>query len=634
MDKNTVIGLVIILLIILGFGWLNKPSEKQLAAQRRYQDSIAQIQADLHLQQDTLGKTAQSDSVASLVKSDSTVQADQQAEYGNFASAAQGNDSTLTIDTKLLKLGFSTKGGFVSSVELKKYKTYDSLPLFLFTDKTNSFNVTMLSAQNRIISTKDLYFVPSVVKTDSAQIVTMRLEVTPESYLDFVYTIPNDNYMISYDIKAVNMSKYLDLQNNSLDIQWKSKIHQQEESRSFEERYATLNYKYTSDDMETLNAGKNDEKQTTGKVRWVAFKDRFFSSVLISDESFTSALLKSEVGAKDSPFIKNYSADLNVDFDPQGSRVTKLNFYFGPNQYSILRRYDRHVARDNKLYLDKLVPLGWALFRWITQILVIPMFNIFGKFVSNYGIVILLMTLVIKIIILPFTYKSYMSSAKMRVLKPQIDEINAKIPAEKAMERQKATMELYKRVGVSPMSGCLPMLFQMPLLFAMFSFFPSAIELRQQSFLWAHDLSNFDAIVSWHQYIPFITNSFGNHISLFGLLMTVTNIFYNVINTAQNDASNNQMPGMKWMMYLMPLMFLFMFNNYPSGLSYYYFISLLISIGQTYLFRLFIDEDKLLAQLNAKQVKPSKRKKSGFMERLEAAQRQQQKQLMDNKKRK
>ncbi|MDI9537286.1 MAG: membrane protein insertase YidC, partial [Bacteroidota bacterium] len=264
------------------------------------------------------------------------------------------------------------------------------------------------------------------------------------------------------------------------------------------------------------------------------------------------------------------------------------------------------------------------------QWLIIPIFNFFGKYISNYGIIILLLTIVIKIILLPFTFKSYMSTAKMRVLKPQIDEINEKIPADKAMERQQATMNLYQRAGVNPMSGCLPMLLQMPILFAMFSFFPASIELRQESFLWAKDLSSYDPIVSWDVYIPFITPYFGNHISLFCLLMTITNIIYTKINMS-SQGNSQQMPMMKWMMYLMPVMFLFIFNDYASGLSYYYFISLLITIGQTYLFRLFVDEDKLLKQLEANKKKP--KKKSGFMARLEEAQRIQQQQLKQQKKR-
>jgi YidC/Oxa1 family membrane protein insertase len=285
-----------------------------------------------------------------------------------------------------------------------------------------------------------------------------------------------------------------------------------------------------------------------------------------------------------------------------------------------LASFDDDLKSNEKLDLEKIIPLGWSLFRWVSQWLIIPMFDFFGSFISNYGIIILLMTIVIKLILLPLTFKSYMSTAKMRVLRPQIEEINARIPTEKSMERQQATMALYKRVGVSPMSGCLPLLLQMPILFAMFSFFPTAIELRQQSFLWADDLSSYDAIISWNTYIPFITNTFGNHISLFCLLMTITNIIYTKVNMASQPATS-QMAGMNIVMYLMPLMFMFIFNNYAAGLSYYYLVSLLITIGQTYLFRLFVNEDKLLKKLEASKGKP--KKKSAFMERLAEAQKAQ-----------
>jgi YidC/Oxa1 family membrane protein insertase len=414
----------------------------------------------------------------------------------------------------------------------------------------------------------------------------------------------------------------------ALEMRWNQRIRQQEKGRKFESRYATLNFRYTADDMEQLSESKNDAEKPAGKVRWIAFKDQFFSTIFIAENSFTSTTLESVVENEKSKYLKNYTAETAVTFDPKGSEATKFRIFIGPNQYKILSQYDKGVDSDQRLGLQQIIPLGWSLFRWVSRFIIIPMFNFFGTFISNYGIIILLMTIVIKLILLPFTYKSYMSTAKMRVLKPQIDEINAKIPADKAMERQQATMALYKRVGVSPMSGCLPMLLQMPILFAMFSFFPAAIELRQQSFLWAQDLSSYDAIFSWDAYIPLITPYFGNHISLFCLLMTITNVVYTKLNMA-NQMGGQQMAAMKWMMYLMPFMFMFMFNDYASGLSYYYFISLLITIGQTYLFRLFVDEEKLLKKLEAKKQKPAK--KSGFMARLEEAQRQQQKAMQQKK---
>ena len=315
-----------------------------------------------------------------------------------------------------------------------------------------------------------------------------------------------------------------------------------------------------------------------------------------------------------------------MPFDLLGTQPTDLQFYFIPNKFALLSDYNDNLSGDDKLHLEKLVPLGWGIFRWVNQFFVIPLFDFLGKYINNYGWLIFLLTVIVKLILYPLTYKSYMSSAKMRVLRPQVEEINAKYPEqEQAMERQRQIMELYSRAGASPMSGCIPLLLQMPILIALFMFFPSAIELRHESFLWAQDLSTYDAIISWDVHIPLISTYFGNHISLFCLLMTITNIVYTKYNMEMTNTGQQQMPGMKLMMYLMPLMFLFIFNSYASGLTYYYFISTLITIAQTLVFRFTINEEKLLAKLEANKRKPLK--KSGFMKRLEEAQRMQEEQL-------
>ena len=414
-------------------------------------------------------------------------------------------------------------------------------------------------------------------------------------------------------------------------MQWASKIRQHERVRKFEDRYSSIEYKFVADDIEKLSESKNDEKKLANKIKWVAFKDQFFSSILIANDALNSTTLKSTLETENSGFLKSYSAEMSVPFDPTGKIPTTFRWFFGPNQFKILAAYDKGVSGDSELRLNKLIPLGWGIFGWINQYAIIPMFNFFSQYISNFGIIILLLTLVIKIVLFPLTYKSYVSSAKMRVLKPEIDEIHSKIPADKAAERQKATMDLYGKVGVSPLSGCVPSLLQMPLLFAMFSFFPAAIELRHQSFLWATDLSTYDSIMTLPFTIPF---GFGNHVSLFCLLMTATNIVYtklNMANTTTADQPGGEM--MKWMMYLMPLMFLFMFNSYASGLSYYYFIATLISILQTYIIRATVDEKKILAELHAKRNSKAKNpvKKSGFMDRLEKMQHEQQKAIKNRK---
>lgn len=640
MDKNTVIGIVLIIAIMVGFNYINRPSEEQLAAQKQYRDSIAQVQQAQQQAEAAMTATEQqtlaNDSITLTGNANDSVLLAE--KYGYFAKVAKGEAQLITLENSLVKLVFNTQGGQMYSAQLKDYKTHDALPLILFEGTDESLlDFTMLTANNRIINTSLLYFEPQPLKTDSSgQTLVMRLGVSETSYIDFVYTLPADDYMLHFSIVPQNMDDYLAPMVNKLEMLWKGKIRQQEKGRKFESRYATLNYRFVEDKMEHLSESKNETKDGTTPMRWIAFKDQFFSTVMIAEQDFSSVQLSSIVMGESSPYLKQYEATSFVNFDAANNTPTRMHFYLGPNQYTTLKNCDKYMPENSeKLDLQELIPLGWALFRWVSQILIIPMFNFFGSFLTNYGLIILLMTLVIKLIILPFTFKSYMSTAKMRVLKPQIDEINARIPADKAMERQQATMALYKSVGVSPMGGCLPMLLQMPFLFAMFSFFPTAIELRQESFLWAKDLSTYDAIVSWDTYIPIISTYFGNHISLFCLLMTITNLIYtkiNMQNTAMTSGGADQMKLMKWMMYLMPIMFLFIFNSYAAGLSYYYLISLLLTILQTYLFRLFVNEEKLLKKLEAYKLKKKPAKKSGFMARLEEAQKQQAKQLQAQKK--
>ena len=622
MDKNTIIGIVLIVLIFLGYTQLTKPSEKELAI-KRYNDSIALVEQN-KVQATPVAGSSNAKTADSTVVTDTTKLAD---AFGGFSPSAKGQEKFYTLENELIKITLSNKGGRVSSVQLKKYRTHDSLPLILFDEKESSMGFTFVTNNNRVINSSSLYFEPvSTITKDvqGNQTLILRLKTTGDGYIDFAYTLPAKNYMLSFGIKANNMTTVMPAGVNSLDMQWTSKIRQQEKGRKFEDRYSAIEYKYVADDVEKMSESKDDQKDLPNKVKWIAFKDQFFSSILIANEDFSSAKLKSTNEKEETNYLKSYAADLVVGFDPTGKKPTTFRMYFGPNQFKVLAAYDKGVSGDSELKLNKIIPLGWGIFGWINQFAIIPMFNFFSQYIGNFGLIILLLTLVIKVVLFPLTYKSYVSSAKMRVLKPEIDEIHAKIPADKAAERQKATMDLYSKVGVSPLSGCVPSLLQMPLLFAMFSFFPAAIELRQQSFLWATDLSTYDSIMHLPFTIPF---GFGDHVSLFCLLMTVTNIVYTKLNMA-NTATTDQPGGamMKWMMYLMPLMFLFMFNNYASGLSYYYFIATLISILQTYIIRATVDEKKILAQLHAKRNSNSKNpaKKSGFMDRLEKMQRDQQ----------
>jgi YidC/Oxa1 family membrane protein insertase len=635
MDKNTIIGFVLIALIFLGFTQLNKRSDKEIAAEKHYNDSIALVQQNKTDLAENSAKTALSKD--SLLSSDSISKKNTDV-FGDFGVSAQGQEKFYTLENELLKITLSSKGGRIYSVQLKKYSKRDSLnhslPLILFNDKESNISFSFVTNNNRVVNSSNLFFEPVSGVTKDAQgnqTLILKLKTAGNAYIDFAYTLPANDYMLSFGLKANGMNTVMPVGTNSLDMAWESKIRQQEKGRKFEDKYSSLQYKFVADDVEKLSESKNDEKKLTNKVKWIAFKDQFFSSILIASDALNSTSLKSTLESENSGYLKTYNAEMSVPFDPTGKNPTTFRWFFGPNQYKILSAYDKGLKADDELSLNKLIPLGWGIFGWVNKFAIIPMFNFFSRFISNFGLIILLMTVAIKLVLFPLTFKSYISSAKMRVLKPEIDEIHSRIPADKTAERQKATMDLYGKVGVSPMSGCLPSVLQMPILFAMFSFFPAAIELRQQSFLWATDLSAYDSIMKLPFTVPF---GFGNHVSLFCLLMTATNIVFTKLNMA-NQATTDQPGGamMKWMMYLMPLMFLFMFNNYASGLSYYYFISTLISIGQTYAIRAFVDEKKLLAELHAKRNNNSKKpvKKSGFMDRLEKMQREQQKAVQNRK---
>ena len=613
MDKNTIIGFLLIAALLFGYSWLNQPSQEELA-QSRYNDSIAYVQAQemknlLSTEQESTEEVSDSAVFDAKIKS----------KYGVFSNASQGVSEKITLSNNLLDLQFDTKGGMLSKATLKEYSRYDSLPVVLFDETDNKLGF-IFKPSGRVISTNDLYFVPQQT-SDSTLLMTLFSD--EGSTFTLKYTLPSDSYMLDVQIEQDGMENVLPKNITNLDFTWEQKLRSQEKGRMFEERNSSLYYKRSGAEVDKLSETGEDSENIQLGIKWIGFKNQFFSSVLIADNRFNGAQLYSQAieVEKDSAYLKSYKAETSFDYNPLNPEGPSFKMFLGPNLYPLLKSYDSGVEEENELNLDELIPLGWTLFRWINTFIVIPVFTFLGKYIDNYGLIILLLTIIIKIIILPMTYKSYMSTAKIRVLKPQIDEINAKYPGnEKALERQRATMELYSKAGASPMSGCLPMLLQMPILIAMFAFFPSSIELRGESFLWADDLSAYDAILTWDANIPIISWIFGNHLSLFCLLMTVTNIIYTKINM-DSQASGAQMPGMKWMMYLMPLMFLVFFNNYAAGLSYYYFVSLLITILQTYAFRKFIDEEKVLAKLKENQKKP--RKKSGFMARLEEAQKRQ-----------
>jgi YidC/Oxa1 family membrane protein insertase len=629
MDKNTIIGTILILLLFVGFFLLNRPSQEQMEAQRHYQDSITNLKlSQVEAQQATIAQQQ----AEQKTLPDSLKQEQLTAKFGDFAGASQGTENFITLENKLMILKISTKGGRIYSAQLKKYTDYQKNPLILFQGDEAQFSATLVTNNNRVINTGDLYFeAMNITPTET----TLRLKAgNNDASIDFVYRLHPDDYMVDFSIVPHQLQDYLASSANSIDISWIQKMRQLEQARKFEERYTNLTYKYFSDDVEQLSAGKDEAKTITNKLKWIGYKDQYFSSVLIAKEGFTSGQLESGV-LLDTVYLKKYASTASIDFDPKAGNSIDFNFYFGPNDYNLLKGYDKTKFAGQDLQLEKLVPLGWSVFRYINKWIIIPIFDWLNSWVVNVGLAILLLTLIIKIGLFPLIYKSFMSSAKMRVMKPQIEAITSKLQGqENAMARQQKTMELYRQVGINPMSGCLPMLLQMPFLFALFQFFPSAIELRHQSFLWAPDLSTYDAIIQWKAYIPFVTPYFGNHVSLFCLLMTIVNIIYTKFNMEQTGTGQEQMPGMKTMMYIMPVFMLVFLNSYPSGLNYYYFISTLITVLQTVLFRYFLNEEALLAKLEANKKNPVKKKSGGFMARLEEAQRKQQTMLKEQQKQK
>ncbi len=627
MDRNTIIGIVLIFAILIGFSYLNKPSEEQIEAEKRRQDSIAQVEALRKQEAETQIKQMEQEAEeASLDQlSDSTVASNEAiAKYGAFGAAAIGDEKFITLENNLMKVTVSTKGGKIYSVELKDYQTYDSLPLILFEGAGNMFGMNFFS-QNRSILTDDLYFKPSVsrdnitvsgsevkkgkkgnekyneVNPGGSEYISLRLDAGNGRYLEYEYGLKHNSYMVDFNIKGVGLSQLVPQNTNYLNFNWAFAAPRLERQSKFgEDRYTTVSYKYLGDDVDDLGKAKTDEETLKTKVKWISFKQLFFSSTIIANESFPTADIRYDYLEDDPDYVGGFFADIALPYEGKPTENYDLQFYFGPNHYNTLKQYD--------MSMERVIDLGYV--RFVNTWLIIPVFNFLRNHISNFGIIILLLTVFIKMLLLPLTYKSYISQAKMKALKPEIDELTAKYGKDKAMEKQQATMALYKKAGVNPMGGCLPMLLQFPILISMFFFFPTSIELRQQSFLWAHDLSTYDSILN----LPFEIPMYGAHVSLFCLLMTITTIVSTKMNS--QATTSQQMPGMQTMMYLMPVMFLFILNRYASGLSYYYFLANLITIGQMYLFRKLIDEDKIREQLKAKQ-KKAPAGKSKFQQRVE-----------------
>jgi YidC/Oxa1 family membrane protein insertase len=637
MDRNSIIGIVIIAAIIFLWGILNKPDKEEMEKRKRTLDSLRQAQLE---QRDTAiideRQKIPELSAATEEKTETVTGSQAEAKSGLFNIPEPGIHELYTLENDLIRLTISTRGGKPYSVELKEYKTFDSLPLILFSGDSTVFGLNFFTENNQLISSNDYYFTPlsdekNIKVKDKARTLRFRMYANTgeadtashsyeKKYIEYIYTLEPSSYMVDFSIKIEGSQDIIKNEYPSFELNWSIFMRQQEKGKQNENNYSSVYYKYDNDvvlnlgirskqkiqDNKSTNA-KREEKKSTLNVKWVAFKDQFFSSVIIADDNFSKATVKSEKIDDQSRYLRHVTAELDIPLPKENIVNVPLRFYFGPNRFNTLKKY-----KDLQLY--DLASVGKGISKWINQYVIIKIFNWLSKSISNYGIIILLLTIIVKVALFPLTYRSYLSQAKMKVLKPQIDELTKKYPKGKEMERQKATMDLYKKVGVSPLGGCLPMVLQFPILFAMFRFFPTSIELRQQSFLWAQDLSTYDSIVEWSGNIPIISKLYGNHISLFTLLMTISTILTMKLGS-QATSSSQQMPGMKSMMYFMPIMFMFILNNFSAGLTYYYFLANLITFGQNFLFKQFINEEDILKKMEARKSKV--KKKSTFQARLE-----------------
>lgn len=613
MDKNSITGLVLIGAILIGFSIYNAPTENQIAAEKHKQDSIEAVQKLVTKEKQ---KAVLQDAVMAAVADTNTVSDSAKNEllsstYGPFVAAASGEKQITTIENELLKIGISNKGGRIVSVQLKKYHTHDSLPLFLCDEDSSRFSLSFI-AQNRVFSTDSLFFKTignsfTVSGTDSNK-VSMRLEAAPGKYIEFEYRLRGNSYMMDCNINTVGMQDLIASNTSDMNLKWHLRALSHEKSHKNEQNATTIYYKHFEDDVDYLNEIKDKKESFQTKMKWVSFKQQYFTSVLIAKNGFDKPTDIETIGLPNSTkYTKDLTASFTIPYEHKASESFGLSLYYGPNHYGTLKTYG--------MDLEKQVPLGWGIFGWVNRFAVIPVFNFLSGFNMNFGIIILLLTILIKVVLLPLTFKAYMSTAKMKVLKPEVDELNEKYAKEDPMKKQQALMALYKKAGVNPLGGCLPMLLQMPILIAMFRFFPASIELRQQSFLWATDLSSYDSIWTFG-YVPVIDYLYGDHVSLFTLLMTISTIMYTRMNDQFSGANNPQMAQMKWIMYLMPIIFLGVFNNYAAGLSYYYFLANMFTFAQQWIIRKLVDEDAIHAKIQENKKKPAAGK-SKFQTRLE-----------------
>ena len=638
MDKKSIIGIAVVALLFFGFAYFNTQEQKkyqeEMAAWQAYQDSVALATRPVAPAADSVALTAGGQDPEQAAEAARERRVAALGEY--LAAARDGEEREFVVENDVMAVTFSTRGGQIRDVLLKDYTKYAprgerNIPVSLMDPATARFDLSFFvknGLNNVKVNTMEYVFTPSAVETtaDGARAVRMRLPISETAALEYEYLIydtkaPARDYLVDFDVRLVNMAAEMANQ-TSIGIDWSNTSYQNERGFKNENMYTTVAYRFPGESsIEELSMSDEERsKEITTSVNWVAFKQHYFSSVFIAPQNLSYADVGFTTAQPGSGYIKDFSARMTVPYTAQTTGYD-FAFYFGPNEYSILKKVGDTDAGDGDLYLERLIPLGWGIFGWINRWCVIPVFDFLRNYIPSFGIIILILAVLVRLVISPLTYKSYVSMAKMRLIKPQVDELAKKYPKqEDAMKRQQATMELYKKAGINPMGGCIPMLIQMPILIAMFRFFPASIELRGQSFLWAGDLSSYDSVLD----LPFSIPFYGDHVSLFALLMALSTFGYSYYSYQQTASSQPQMAGMKFMMlYLMPLMLLFWFNDYSSGLCYYYLLSNLLTIGQTLIIRRMVDDTKIQAIMQANAARKSNGKKSKFQQRYEELLRQQ-----------
>lgn len=639
MDKKSIIGIAVVAVLFLGFAYFNSQQQKeyleQKAAYEAYVDSVAAAARAAAPVADSLASGNGVQAEVAAAEAAAAVRERQVETLGESLTAAREAEAEeFIVENDVMAVLFSTRGGQIKGVTLKDYTQYGprgkrDRKIEMMDPATARFGLSFYlknGLKNVPVNTLDYVFTaqPVVGEADGTKSVVMRLPVAEGAYLEYRYLIydteaPERDYLVDFDVRLVNMAPEMANQ-TQIQIDWANTTFQNEKGFQNENMYTTLSYRFPDEtSIEELGMSEGAKsKNISTQVNWVAFKQQFFSSVFIAPDNVSYANLAFDTAAPESSLLKTFTAQMGVPYTPQ-TEGYDFAFYFGPNKYSILKKIGEPSGAD--IYLERLVPLGWGIFGWVNRWCVIPVFDFLRNYIGSFGIIIFILVLLVKLVISPLTYKSYVSMAKMRLVKPQIDELAKKYPKpEDAMKKQQATMELYKKAGINPMGGCIPMLIQMPILIAMFRFFPASIELREQPFLWADDLSSYDSIVN----LPFSIPFYGDHVSLFALLMAVSLFGYSWFNYQQTASSQPQMAGMKFMMvYMMPIMMLFWFNSYSSGLCYYYLLSNIFTIGQTLVIRRMVDDNKIHAIMQANAAKKSKGKKSKFQQRYEELMRQQ-----------